>query len=833
MRALRPAAVWTFVAWAAGTVAAAEAPEPPPPRTVTTAAGPRYGAGPFRRVLLGSGYRHLWVVPIEVEVLDLGSFAGGLEPLKTGGGKQTRSLQFEAADGRRFKVRSVDKDPSRVVPSAVRPVVDALVEDTTSALLPGGALVVARLLEAAGVLHVESRLVVVPDDPRLGEFREEFAGMLGQLEEVPREGLTRGFERATEIVDWEALGPRFEKSARDRVDSEAFLRARLVDLLVGDWDRHDLQWDWARVEGSPGWQPIPADRDQAFSRFDGLLIDVVRLSQPRLVQFDEEYPSMLGLTWNARFVDRRVLAGLEWRVWERTVADLRRRLTDHVIEAAVRELPPEYVRLEGPRLTRALRHRRDLLSEAAREHYLLLAREVAIQATDAAERAEVTRGDDGSLSVRVFAPESEEPYLSRRFVPGETEEVRLMLRGGHDRLTVRGGPRDGIKLRVVGGPGSDLLDDSAGGGTRLYDAEGENRVVEGPGTRFDDQPYEHPKDRSGNPMRDWGRAVVPVPWLEASPDVGVLLGGGVQATRYGFRRHPFHARHVLRAGYATGARSFGAEYELEFRRINSRRHAHVLARASGFEFLRFHGFGNETPSIASGRYYKLDQRQFLLAPLVSLPVPRGELNVGPVVKFHHTPLREGRFIAESRPYGVGNFGQAGLRADLLVDTREGGGHPRRGVRLDVGGSGYPAVWSATRPFGEAHGSAATYLSAPLPLRPTLALRAGVKHVWGRYPFHESAVLGGSTVRSLRSQRYAGDTAVYGNAELRVKAGPVGVFGLLDAGRVYWEGEDSRRWHTATGGGLRLALPGGEKAVVLTAAYGDARWRFYIGGGGSF
>jgi hypothetical protein len=61
------------------------------------------------------------------------------------------------------------------------------------------------------------------------------------------------------------------------------------------------------------------------------------------------------------------------------------------------------------------------------------------------------------------------------------------------------------------------------------------------------------------------------------------------------------------------------------------------------------------------------------------------------------------------------------------------------------------------------------------------------------------------------QRFAGDVAVSGGAELRLRLGrprivvPVslGVFGFGDAGRVYLDGASPGGWHTSTGGGIWL------------------------------
>ena len=75
------------------------------------------------------------------------------------------------------------------------------------------------------------------------------------------------------------------------MDARAFLNARLFDLVIGDWDRHRGQWRWARFGDQPvtRWVPIPQDRDQAFIRYDGLVLaigdrpleDAPRFSDPQ------------------------------------------------------------------------------------------------------------------------------------------------------------------------------------------------------------------------------------------------------------------------------------------------------------------------------------------------------------------------------------------------------------------------------------------------------------------------------------------------------------------------------------------------------------------------
>ena len=92
----------------------AQTRQPPPPRvvskdSVTLAAGSRYEAGGFSRFFLGNTYRDLWTTPIRVPVLDLDTYAGGLKPLKEGGGHQTKNLRLGASNGTEFVFRPVDK----------------------------------------------------------------------------------------------------------------------------------------------------------------------------------------------------------------------------------------------------------------------------------------------------------------------------------------------------------------------------------------------------------------------------------------------------------------------------------------------------------------------------------------------------------------------------------------------------------------------------------------------------------------------------------------------------------------------------------------------------
>jgi len=828
----------------------------------TVVPGLRYRAGRLHRMLLGADYRDLWTTPITVGVLDLRTFAGGLRPTERGGGLQTNSLRFDAPHGREYVFRSLDKDNARAMPPELRETfVRWIVQDQVSAFHPAGALIVARLLDATGIRHARPALVVLPDGPLLGEFRAAFAGQLGTFEERPKRGFAGAPDAAgaVEVVSSDRLFAMMRKSHATRVDSHAFLAARLFDVFVGDRDRHRDQWRWARFgpDESTPWEPVPRDRDMAFVKSDGVLLRGTRLWYPDLVTFRHTYPSMFGLTWSAREIDRRLLAGLERAVWDSVARALQAQLADSVIDAAVAVMPQPMVAVNGAELRRTLIHRRDRLRGAAAEFYALLAREVDLYGTDEPDLAEVTRLDDGSVDVSLSArtvgdTAASSPYARRRFSPGETKEVRLYLEGGDDRAVVRGGGTRqrgtrGVVVRVIGGDGADELVDSAsadGGATRFYDSSPTGRMIRGSATAVDRRMYvPPPTKRPRDPPRDWGQDWRPAPWVSSGPDVGLFLGAGGTLTRYAFRSHPYASRTTLQAGYAFGARTGRAQLASEIRRSNSRSYATVRARASGIEVLRFHGLGNETPSDQPGRFYRVHQQQYLLEPTYTVPLARNlALSFGAAGQYAVTDVERGTFIDQARPYGSDAFAQAGARLGLALDTRDRPFAPTRGVDAAAGGTLYPGVWDVATAFQEAHGTAAAYWRVAEPLEPTVALRVGGKRVWGTFPFHESAFLGGaSTLRGWGEQRFAGRASVYGNAELRlyltkfffIVPGDFGVFGLADAGRVYASGERSDAWHAGAGGGVWIAPLTRANTVSLAVARGNERTGVYLRSGFMF
>ncbi|HEU5040925.1 MAG TPA: hypothetical protein VFT84_08910 [Gemmatimonadales bacterium] len=804
---------------------------PPPGGVVTTSAGEQYAAGPLHRAFLGEHYRDLWAAPIEVPVLDLATYAGGLEPAETGGGQQTRSLKFKDDDGREYTFRGVDKDPTRALPSAYRgTVVNRLARDATSAGHPAAPLIASSLLDAVGVLHAKPQLFVMPDDERLGRFQAEFGGMLGYMEQRPDDG----FAGADEVVEWDELVELLQERPSHRVDARELLKARLVDHLLGDWDRHRDQWRWAgyRRGGRTVWRPIPRDRDQALVRYDGFLLGLARRIHPKLLNFGPRYPGVLGLAWNAQELDRRLLSSLDGEAFDAVAAEVQAAVTDSVIAASVRRTPASYQAERGEWLTDALRQRRDSLRVHAAEFYRFLAEDVDVTATDAAESAEARRLPDGRLSLVITTAEGGDTTFRRTFDPRETAAVRLRLLGAPDSLRIEGDGGRGPLLEVEREPGVDAIVTAPGAGRyRLYDPRPATERVKSDSTASD------------QPPRDWGSSFGISPRAEYEADLGLVLGLQAARTDYAFHRSPYGSRIRLVAQYATAADGLRADLVADVRRVNPDVRFELRVRASEIEMVRFTGFGNETPQ-PDGDFQNVDQWQLTVAPVLAYAAgERVRLEVGPVLRYTTTDLEGAHLIDRLRPLGATGFGRVGLQTGVALaglDSLELG---QAGAGVTLGGSLYPPVWSADAAFGEMHVEAVGRLPIRVGPVPLLALRAGGKRVWGAFPYDEAALLGGQgSLRGFDYQRFAGKASLYGSVELRVPVARVledwvptqiGVFALGDAGRVWADGSGSSLVHAAGGGGIWLSLFEDRNTVSLAAASGGEGTRWYLRSGLAF
>lgn len=798
----------------------------PPPEvrakdTVTVVAGAHFQAGGLRRWFLGGTYRELWTKPIRVPVLDLHTFAGGLRPTKLSGGFETKSLRFMGADGVEYNFRSIDKDHV-VMPGGLADVriAQGIALDLVSNSHPASALIVASLLESAGVLHESPTLVVMPDDPTLGEYRKVFARRLGTISRYPvmSKGDVPSFAGALNIIDSDTLLKLLNRNPAEQADVEAFLAARLTDMLVNNWDRHPGQWKWARFRAAGPWEPISRDYDKSFNAVSGVFPGLVRMSVPTMVHFDSTYPSMRALTFNSLQFDRRMLAGLSRPTWDSVARAVAARISNEAIDAAMNAMPPEY-RFTAPAMAAKLRARRDSLPAVAERFYRFLTGIVDIHATDAADHATITRVDDAHVQVQLDASDGT-TYFSRSFDAAEVTEIRVYLHGGSDFATIKGDVHHSIPVRVIGGNGTNtLVDSSTVNGhhaeTRLYD-EGATSDVNYGGkhdTLFSRRPWVRMGSSLMPPNPDRGGGFAPSLGFSINHDYGIVPRVGLRKFGYSFGHYPYSSLLALDARYSLKLSRYkvGLQYDKRFELSDM--HFTALAQSSQLELVNFHGFGNDAPQLDSA-FFIARQTQRLFRPAIARSLSSvTELSLGAVIQQSVTDTTAGHFVSDTRPYGFGTngrFGELGLQLGLHLDTRDQKRHAHRGNIVDLTASYFPAAWDVTSSFGSIDALLAQYFTIPVPLHPFVALRAGGKKVWGNFPFQEAAFLGGTnSIRTENPQSYAGDAVVYATAEIRI---PVVKFSLIvplntgllateDVGRVYVNGASPGGWHSAFGAGF--------------------------------
>ena len=457
-------------------------------------AGRQYARhGRLYNALVGQHHRRTWAAPVNAPVFRLAEARpGGLRPGKVGGGFNSTSLNLQAADGRSYVLRTVDKDPIRATPPVLRGtfLVNTL-RDNISSTNPYSALVVPLLATAVGVPHTSPQLFYVrPDDPAFeGDSLRLFRGQLAYLEEKTAVLATKSSESPVSSTD--AFRAVFAHSG-DQIDQDALLRARLMDAWLGDWDRHPGQWNWAVLQpGRRLFSPLPKDRDMVFYRLDDGVLGwlIGHLALRHWTTFDSRYPNLTDLLSNGHYLDVRGLNGLPRAKFEAVARAMQEQLSDAVIDQAVHRLPRSAFALEGPRLIAALEARRAALPELAAAFYEHLARRPVVGGTAQAEHFVVRRTPNHTL-VEIYNESNGrgQELFKRTFLPAETRIIQLEGLGGDDVFEVVNGSTKNVKsprINIYGGTGTDrLLLPKKGGKVRFH--QGSNRA----GRAYDKLPEE-------------------------------------------------------------------------------------------------------------------------------------------------------------------------------------------------------------------------------------------------------------------------------------------------------------------------------------------------------
>lgn len=794
----------------------------------------------------GAHNRVLYQEKYPFPVLDLATYHGGLTPVKQGGGNQTNSLRVKDATGKEYVLRGMTKDVSRLLPFPFNKMTAAkyIAEDNFLSTHPFAPLAIPPLADAIQVYHTNPKLFYVPAQPALGVFNPIFGGSMSLFEERPDGKRWKNdayFGNADKIVGTPDLMENILKDGKYKVDEAWALRTRLLDFIIGDWDRHDDQWTWSSTKQDDGttlYRPIPRDRDQAFSRYDGLFTSIAKLTtMPFLRQlqtYQPEIKSIKWTSWSARLFDRTFLTELSWEEWEKQVSFIQANLTDRVIENAFASWPDKARELSAPSLIKSIKARRDNLQKIAREHYAFVSKSVDILGTEERERFEIERIDNDHTRVTIheISKKGELRRLNyqRTFDHKITKTINLYGNGDNDEFITKGSSRKGIKVRLIGGTGKDTFADSSlvetgGKKTIVYDDLSENKVVEGSETndkRTGLYRY-NIYDRRGTGS-DYN-INMPVPIIGYNPDDGFLIGGSLTMIRYGFKKEPYASLQRVGGSYSFGTKALKLNYTGDFINAFKKFDFYLDAYYHGPAYaFNYSGLGNESERpVDDPNFYRVRQKAIHVYPAIKKRFgTNGSVAIGPLLEISKIQPTAGRYITvgdddlnKNDIFKTKYF--SGAQAMFDFNNVDNIFSPHAGIRFHTDLSWVKNL-KEDKNFTSLRAQIAFYKSLDKKERFVVASQIGTGLNFGSgYEFFQMPTLGGNQdsqgLRGYRTQRFYGKSSVWHSTDLRVKINSsynetlpftFGVFAGFDYGRVWLKEYPSDKWHYDYGGGVWFA-----------------------------
>jgi hypothetical protein len=797
-------------------------------------------ANGFQRFLLGDHYRKEWATAVEVEVFNFDTTAGGLTPSKLGGGKQTKSLRLEGANGKEYVLRSVNKDPSKALPPEFRGTfANDVLQDQISSSHPYAPLVVAELAKAAEIYTITPKIVYVPNTPRLGEFQKELGNTLCLFEERPvgDQEDNPEYDFSGKVVTSEKMLEKIFGDNDHRMDEKFFLRNRLFDMVIGDWDRHEDQWLWATFKTDSGqtiYKAIPRDRDQAFPKLDGLVPKIAarKWAVRKTQSFENTIRDINGFNMNGISLDKNFTIGLSLSDWMNMVDSIQLALTDAKIEEAFKTLPPSVYDISASKLITTLKKRRNDLKKYIRTYYKFINKEVNIVGTEDTEFFEVTRLNRDSTRVVVYKinknGERDNILVNKIFYTSETKEIRLYGLGGDDQFNVSGEVTRGTLVRIIGGNGLDRYTDSSvvrgkANATRIYDSSGnvfstaaETKKVYTSDTLIVNYNRKNFKYNKLVPKFTPGYNV----------DDGVYIGGGVIWTRQKFAKEPFGSTQAVAGNYAIATGAYNFWYQGLFKRAIGKWDLHLAGEVKAPNYVfNYFGLGNETKVIEkSMNYNRIRSEEYNALVGVSRTFRKiftWDFSMGyQHIQIEKTPGRYINALVDSSVFLPKQFGLA--QVGYGIDNTDNPLYPTRGIRLQTIAGINQNLKDSERNFPYGHLTLAGFATAG---NFTFAFRSGVSSIFSDdYEFFQANTLGGTTnLRGYRRTRFSGRTSLYENTEIRWKLantnlylikGHIGLLGFFDGGRVWIPTEESNKWHWGYGGGFWI-LPYNKLAFTVT------------------
>ncbi|WP_228850438.1 metallophosphoesterase [Aegicerativicinus sediminis] len=803
---------------------------------------PETDVSSFYETVLGDRYRDVYGANIKVKVATLDTLYGGLEVVRAGGGHQTRSLRLKRKDGRELNMRALRKSATQYLQTVLfkdtyiqddfeQTEIEDLILDFYTAAHPYAFLAMPDLSDAAAVYHTNPKLYYIPKHKALGKYNKDYGGEIYMIVERPEENYTseRTFGYADDIESTHDIIEKIREDEKYKIDEEVYIRSRLFDMLVGDWDRHQDQWRWAQFDMNNGdkiYRPIPRDRDQVFSNFDGALLDLMRVisgSAKTLQVYDAELKDIEWMNAAGVKLDRVLVQQSELRAWLNQARYLQDHISDEVIENAFNKIPEEVRGKTIDDIKEKLKGRRENMIDIATRYYNYLNGLVILTGTDKDDYIEITRVGDGQTHVkisRIKDGEKADVIVDRTFDRSVTKEIWIYGLDDDDIFETNGKANNPIFTRIIGGLGNDIYRLNEGRRIKVYDHQSKKNTFEKKGgaqikttdvynlNLFDFQKY-------------ISKNSVMTPSIGYNPDDGVKVGFQTTKVINGFQRNPFSHQHKLKGGYFFATKGFALSYDGEFANIMNDWNLQLtgLFTSNNFTFNYF-GYGNDTENLDDdlGLDYNRVKTSIIRASggILRKPAFGSDYGIRAIVEGIKIEQTDDRYITDEfverdeEFYERKYFGS--LEAEFKYHSSDNNLNPTRGMNflLNIGGTSNFDDFDST--FGYINTDIGFYNALTRNRKLVLKTDARAQfRIGDDYMFYQAANLGGRNgLRGYRTERFTGRSSFVGSADVRysfrsfqTKILPIqiGIFTGFDVGRVWAKGENSKQWHNDYGGGF--------------------------------
>lgn len=824
----------------------------------------------FHRFLFGNHYRKYYSLPIEAKTATLDTLKGGLKPIREGGGHQSVSLRLVDSQKREYVMRALKKSATQFIQSVVfkdqyvvNDFQDTYAEDflldfyTTSH--PYTPFAVGNLAEKIRLAHTNPLLYYIPKQNALKEFNSNFGDALYMVEERPANNHidAKSFGKPGDIISTDDMMKNLHKDEKYIVDEKEYIKARLFDMLIGDWDRHEDQWRWGeyKEEGKVIYKPIPRDRDQAFTKYDGNLLSIL-MNIPALRHmrtFKKKIDNVKWLNREPYPLDLAFVKISDKKDWIAQAKYIQDHLSDDDIDRAFDNLPNEVKDATLDEIKEKLKSRKRELQKYASVYSDVLSRTVMIAGTDKKDKFVLNHTAKNSIELKVYRikKDGEELIYTKIFKDKTTKNLWIYGLDDNDVYEVNGEQKSKILIRLIGGQNNDSYNIANGKRVRIYDFKSKTNAYNLDGRArailtddYDVNLYNYKKPKynvfSGLPTAGF------------NPDDGLKLGININYTVNNFKQNPYTQKHIVNGYYYFATAGFELEYKSHFPGLLGNWVIDVEAKYTTPNFaMNYFGYGNETEN--NDRDQGMDYNRVRIQKIKAAPAIRHigrhgtEFSFQTIFEQMKVENTEGRIINspgivnpnvfETQQYGSAKMQYSFKNADF-------NSKPTLGMGFLVAGTWTTNLIDNKKNFPTLEGNLSFVHKIDSEGQLVFATIFKTKAILNNnYEFYQGVTLGGDKdLRGYRYERFLGNTSYSQSTDLRYTIGKIrktivpftyGVLAGFDYGRIWLEGEDSKKWHNDFGGGFWI---NGINVITARVSYfksPDEVGRVFVGAAYSF